>query len=271
MHNKQSGSFHVVLLAGIGIALVGAVGYLFYQNVLVKDKVENVSQNSESQKEPVKPKKEYCAPKEKLCFKYPDDWSIKQIDSTTSNADNFTVTSPDGQLAIQFLSGIGGIGGCCGPMAEGPVTVVGANKVDDLLLGTNEYLKDRADSAYVSTVVTSDVEAEFADPSDPSSARKDSINGYIPQVLLHNANKLVTPSTFTEVQGGLAYNNLMAGKNASMDESDPANIGSFLFGTVTLDLDSKQKIYNTLDEAKKELSSKNFTTAKEILLSAQYK
>lgn len=272
--SRQSGSFHAILLAGIGIALVGAVGYLFYQNIVLRNQIDssqssNVSGGAESKVA----LKEYCAPLEKLCFDYPEDWAIKQnTDANTTSADNFSVVSPDGMLNIQFNSGLGGMGGCCGPTIDGPVTVVSAEKVLGLRIAQSEWLQNRTEEAFVSEVIESDLAVEFSDPNDPGTGTLKAINGYRPQVLLHDSKKLAGIGTYNDIEGKIGLNNVMMGKYASMDASDPNAIGTFIFGTATLGIgDSNQKMYKTSDEAKKQFSMKQYTDAKKILLSARYK
>jgi hypothetical protein len=275
MKKLESGSLHMVIIAILGAGLIVTLGLLFYQNVLIKDNDSTVTTSSELSKnksENTTALKSYCTDKEMLCFEYPNTWKIEKLTTDESaGAEKLSVTSEDGQLTLEFIAGISGIGSCCGPAPEGPVTIVSAERANSLTeLGKNEYLSERADGAYVSEVITSDVTASYSDPSDLST-QVDKINGYIPQLILHNAAKLVAVQTYKAPNGGVELLNVMPGKNAIIQGPGSQGVGSMVFGTVPFESDKKQKLFKSIDEAEMQFTTRNYREAKQILLTAHYK
>ncbi|MDB5176854.1 MAG: hypothetical protein JWN75_522 [Candidatus Saccharibacteria bacterium] len=143
--NKQSGSAHVIVIIVLAAALIGAIGFLFWQNIINKSPVAaTVSQyadcvksegsvlqetypetcvtkagqrfvNPDQKANAVTPKK-YCTPIEKLCFDYPNDWSVasEKVNADTDGvAERFVISDQTGKSWLRLETGMGGLGGTC--------------------------------------------------------------------------------------------------------------------------------------------------------------
>ena len=272
---NQRGSIHAIIIGLLTLGFIGTVGFIFWQNFMVADGSQNVKQTSitkDTKKETTVAKKTYCATFEKVCFDYPQDWTIEQVGEPSGDVkDAFTITDPDNVIVLAFQSGIGAHDGfCCGPTPEGPATVLSAVKVPDFgEVAHGVSNKDPTDNVYVSEVVTTSVKGEYPDPSQPIV--NSVIKGYVPQIVLHNASDLSTPQTVTRTMGSILMDSHISGKYAQAYDDDKTDHGSFLFGTVTFGIESDPKVYDSFDKAKAQLKSPSFQQAKEILLSARYK
>lgn len=128
---SQNGSAHVVIIVVLVLALMGALGWVFWQN-FSKDK-DRVGSTSQSEKKPSSEKTGVVKSKslamntifsDGLTLEYPDNWKMKHLEpqgdvpakvgGTTS--DRYIFTSPDDtvDLSVQQTSG-GGLGGTCDP------------------------------------------------------------------------------------------------------------------------------------------------------------
>ncbi len=145
MNKNQSGSAHVIIIAILAVALIGALGFLFWQNFINKspeaEKILTYAQcakaegsviqesypetcvtkdgqrftNSE-QKVTDLPLKNYCSPLEKICFDYPSDWTVKpeQVNNDTDGvAERIVVADQTGKSWLRLETGMGGLGGMC--------------------------------------------------------------------------------------------------------------------------------------------------------------
>ncbi len=272
--NNQSGSIHAIIIGLLTVALLGSIGFIFWQNFVATDqeqssvKIDSTLKNSDSKTndeadETVKIT--YCAKFEKVCFDYPEGWSLKQMnkkDPTSTFADGFTVTSPDKLVVLLFLSGLGATSLCCGQTPEGPVSVVDVNPAPKIGAMDKQNLGDHTDSAYVSEVITSKVEAEYAKNSLDIISTK--ILGYYPEVVLHNSTQLSMKNTFQSTGGIIGLMDRMPGKYIGEFEE-----ASVVFGSSTYYADLEP--YVTAEEAKAQFKTESFQQAKEILLSARYK
>jgi hypothetical protein len=145
MNKHQSGSTHVVIIVALAVVLVGALGFLFWQNFINKPPVtENISTYAEcakaegsviqesypetcvtkggqrftntTQAASIAPLKNYCSPVEKLCFDYPNDWTVKSevVDGDTDGvAERIVVSDQTGKSWLRLQTGMGGLGGMC--------------------------------------------------------------------------------------------------------------------------------------------------------------
>jgi hypothetical protein len=57
---------------------------------------------------------QYCSAQEKSCFKYPSNWTTKNVAANDPAGDGIQLTSPSGS-AILFQSEVDGLGGACQP------------------------------------------------------------------------------------------------------------------------------------------------------------
>jgi len=144
---NQSGSAHVIIIVVLAIALIGALGFTFWQNIInktpaVADRISSYADciksqgsitqqtypetcvtkagdrftNTNQKVEPAALKK-YCSLSEKLCFDYPDDWTIsaKKYDATAEGkTDDIIISDSTGKSWLKLTSGLTGLGGTCG-------------------------------------------------------------------------------------------------------------------------------------------------------------
>lgn len=119
MKKSESGSAHVIIIAILAIALVSALGMLFWQNIISKPKADDsktVASVSPTP-QPTPSTKTYCAPLEKLCFDYLSTWTVKSeaVNSASDGiAERVVVSDDTGTPWLSLQTGMGGIGGTCG-------------------------------------------------------------------------------------------------------------------------------------------------------------
>lgn len=133
-HN-QTGSTHVVVAGILVVALLGALGFIFYQNFIVKNtsKTANTSNAADTStpaasNTPVQPAtaKTACSEQEKLCFTYPVSWKATvgstsktfAKDGSTIKQDNVTLTPNNGDMTLFLTNTISQIGGSCDPASS---------------------------------------------------------------------------------------------------------------------------------------------------------
>lgn len=140
MHtHKQRGSTHLVLVVILVLALLGALGFIFWQNFVQKNGT-NVNQNesvSQTTKtiETVKLKTVAFNPAfgARLGFSYPENWSLERsiegpipLDGEKGiTSETITVTSPSKNIYVKYQLGAnGGLGGMCLPEESGIISVL---------------------------------------------------------------------------------------------------------------------------------------------------
>ena len=114
--SHQKGSAHVVIIILI-VALLGALGFVFWQNFMNKDSKETPIKQTTTQTD--SPKKvtyvTYQTDTHPISFTYPDTWKLENAQG--SDEDSFSrsvdVKTSEGN-AISFSVGGQGIGGLCG-------------------------------------------------------------------------------------------------------------------------------------------------------------
>lgn len=125
---RQKGSAHVVAIVVLVIALVVALGWVFYQNYLLQDDAKTdtddstvVTNNNQT--------KEVCATNEKICFDVPSNWTADAATATypaqdsemaqgvtadrLAQVDAMTMTSSDKTVTVDVTTGLAGVGGAC--------------------------------------------------------------------------------------------------------------------------------------------------------------
>ncbi len=120
----QHGSAHVIIIVGLVVALVAALGVVFYQNFIVKQSttqtntVSNTTKSDEVKTTVVS--KEYCATYEQLCFTMPDTWKVVDLGQPTDGRcisrvqiDRLEIRTDTDKKVLDLYTGIGGIGGVC--------------------------------------------------------------------------------------------------------------------------------------------------------------
>jgi hypothetical protein len=137
--NKYSrGSAHVIVIVLLVVALLGLLGFVLYQNIMLKEAVssdtnkppETTSQSSNAAAEQVPDLVKGSIDASfgtTLGFKYPSTWKYSQkmagtIESQGSWTQKITLTSPTGNYTVQYFVGAGGgLGGMCNPSEMGQI------------------------------------------------------------------------------------------------------------------------------------------------------
>lgn len=88
--------------------------------------------------------KSYCTEAEKLCFEYPDGWTIDTLKADGGGESGFKgdllkVASPDKKIVLTFESGIGGLGGTCPEEDRVAVNVLASTPAASLSGYKDEY------------------------------------------------------------------------------------------------------------------------------------
>ena len=140
MKRRTNGSAHVVIIVVLIVALLGALGYIFYQNFIAKKadtESPSVTTSTENSKDSTVKTAHLAMTdvfKNGVSLDYPESWSfiheaaqgdIPATDKTTT-MDNYSFISPDKKvtLSIQQMAG-GGIGGACMPEEEPTLATYG--------------------------------------------------------------------------------------------------------------------------------------------------
>ena len=130
---KQSGFAHLAVVIILSVALLGTLGFVFWQNfmqpkVVVDDiKKDDSGTKIDDTKKPVLSEvalTEIASDQTRgsgLSIKYPKTWTMVHkgaVDISPlsgSDADTSTITSPDGEISVVLVVGLSGIGGTCDP------------------------------------------------------------------------------------------------------------------------------------------------------------
>jgi hypothetical protein len=117
MNKNQSGSTHMIIIAVLASVLIGALGFMFWQNIINKP-TEVATANTPSSSVSTTPAlKSYCTPLEKLCFDYANNWTYKadKVDGAVDGVSEIiTISDADGKTWLRLQAGLDGIGGTCG-------------------------------------------------------------------------------------------------------------------------------------------------------------
>ena len=129
MSRTESGSAHVVIITVLAVALIGAVGTLFWQNVInkPKDSETKVATSTSPTPSSTPSTKTYCAPVEKLCFDYPSTWKVSSESvgaETDGIVESIRVSDDKGQSWLHLETGLTGVGGTCGDVGDSYVKVL---------------------------------------------------------------------------------------------------------------------------------------------------
>lgn len=116
--SKQTGSAHVVIIVILVVALLGTLGFVFWQNFIARDgKTEQAAQTS-TQKEVSKEVtyKTYQTDTHPISFKYSDKWSLENpmADNQYEQFRRSIDVKTDKGDVVTFSVGGQGIGGTCG-------------------------------------------------------------------------------------------------------------------------------------------------------------
>jgi hypothetical protein len=123
--NKSAGFGAVgVVLIVVAVALVGLIAWRVYDASKTKStsSTSQTSSNTGSSQannqtqaaDPYVGWSQYCSTQEKSCFKYPSNWTTKNVGAVDPAGDGIQLTSPSGTI-IWFQSTVSGLGGACQP------------------------------------------------------------------------------------------------------------------------------------------------------------
>jgi hypothetical protein len=132
------GSAHVIIIICLVVALLGALGVVFYQNFIQNKQTTSNGSTSTSSKTDTSQTNGTTTTTladgsidssfgTTLSFKYPSTWKYSQTMSGTIETDGtwtqkITLTSPSGKYVVQYYVGAGGgLGGTCVPTETGTI------------------------------------------------------------------------------------------------------------------------------------------------------
>lgn len=120
--SKQTGSAHIVIIVIIVVAILGALGFVFWQNFIAKDnkttpaQVQKTAQNKKEGSAKEITYKTYQTDKHPVAFKYPDTWAIENIRADDQYIFSRAVdVRTDKDVKVSFSVGGQGVGGACSP------------------------------------------------------------------------------------------------------------------------------------------------------------
>lgn len=260
MKKSETGSAHVVIIAGLIIALIGALGFIFYQNIINKPKMADTNTGTTSPRPSSSPEvamKTLCTPKEKICFDYPSNWSAKltELDADThSVAERVIISDDSGKQWLKLQTGMSGLGGACGGDDDGSYSKVLRTHTTAVtgsyLVGSYEGASDKvADTAYAVNLL------------DYSGTAKN----WIIRMELNNAKAVQNVGKIDACAA--TFYSILNGKNAAWNSSskEPGSVVfSYNTGSATIEK------YPTEAAATAVLQSANGKKAYAILQSAYY-
>lgn len=143
----NKGDAHTVIIVCLVVALIGALGVVFYRNFIAKPSAEGVKADTNS-KDTAKEAGNTTGVKlvkgsidssfgTTLMFAYPETWKYGQVTDGTVGSEStwtqrITITSPSGKYTVQYYVGAGGgIGGVCLPEDTGTIASTAYENIAD--------------------------------------------------------------------------------------------------------------------------------------------
>ncbi len=132
----QNGSAHVIIIIVLVVALIGALGWIFWQNMSrnkdadlhKSDKHATSNKVEEREAKLVSGHSELAQSLSPLTFKYPETWKLNREikgpnppNGSDISSEAITITAPDDSMSVGFDISNGGIGGMCVPEEEGKI------------------------------------------------------------------------------------------------------------------------------------------------------
>lgn len=164
----QKGNAHVVIIIILVIALIGSLGFVFWQNVMQKDTETKPDTQSNTQKDTSNQTsyKTYQTDKHPVSFTYPDSWTIKneRADDQYGFSRSVDVVT-DANDTISFSTGGQGLGGACGgnPPTRSTVDVTATTLTTPKPTTLSYTLTAAADGSYDATYGLTDTYTEIGD------------------------------------------------------------------------------------------------------------
>lgn len=279
MTRRDSGhSALIIVVIVLAVAILGLLGFLFWKNFLNKPAVSTssvstfaeckaavgsviqesypetcVTRDGQSFTAPSEGQPEantltYCAPAEKVCFDYPDDWTIAQVavDGPSDRVtDAFVVQNADNTAKLSFTSGIDGIGGTCFAESFLPVYVQESTPITKMTGFESEYSMDMLK---VARVIVEEADGKF-----------------VASIYATGEREYTEPGTLDTC--GVLFSHLMVGRNARIS-TEYEGAGAFIFGMIGED--AGKTVFGTLSDAKAAYDSEMYVQAAAILASMRY-
>ncbi len=285
-HGHEYGAAHVVMIGVIAAAVIGGIAFLFWQNFVNKGYVANpssyaecvkaegsvvqesypekcVAKNGTSFVNPAQladaPKvaalKEFCAPQEKICFSYPEDWTVKSVavtQETYGTQERFIVSDTSGKPWLKLDTGMGSVGGACGNEDGSFAKVIRTHTTGV----SGNYLVNEGTEQYVGGTAYAVSLARY-----DAAAKNWSVD-----MLLNLAKATQTVGKIDVCDVGIG---ILSGKNAKADPSFEG-YGALSFRYYAND-NAQGLTYESEAKAMAVLDSKEATQAFAVLQSAHYK
>lgn len=253
MKSKQAGSAHIIIIVILAVALLGALGWIFWTKVSEKNPAKATAITKETSSDTTKrPKTNYMTDSigspfgETITFSYPDTWSIAKTVSgpTPANDTNFsqdsaTIRSKNGLYEVTYGISNGGIGGTCSPEDSGTVLSLDYEKI----------------------------------PSDPSVAYvnyifKGKSGGYTGKVGVSRFD-IGNGTTLTNIQSGDSTCKVGLGVLTSYNVAH-GGFANLIITTRIGSADATVDETQSLDEIKRRVSTDDFKELKKIILSTNF-
>lgn len=131
----QAGSAHIIIIIVLVVALLGTLGFVFWQNFINKtdsNKSTDTSTVVKEEETSIDGLKTYVNQKYKLSFEYPSDWSVEVKDDESGGDLNYYrlfINDADGEQVAYLSAASGGVGGTCDPDQAVDISVLKTNKL----------------------------------------------------------------------------------------------------------------------------------------------
>lgn len=249
----QSGSSHMMIIVVILVlALIGALGFVYYQNFIQKDDSQSADTTSTTSTTTTDQANgsdvavstitynTFTDSLYDISFKYPDTWTLTPIDIPMAEDPywnrSLEVINENGEIVAKLILGLSGIGGTC--VGEGGFEITTTYSVLESSLSSIESTKPVSASFIV-------------------NARNDGVAGY-------NASYGLT-DTYTNVgdyQVCMFYNLFRSNLKDEYDDNR-----SIVFGNGFSSID---KNFASIDEANQYIQSDEYKEIKKMLLSLTF-
>ncbi len=241
LSEKSHGSAHAIIIICLVVALIGALGVLFYQNFIEKKDASNTVATSSSSAGSQSPSgttvslKEFTSNKNLIQFFYPTSWSVKET-IFTDQADWYSsaivIKDTEGKLVAELGTG-GQFGGACDQ--DSPY----ANATT--LENESASVKGVQDAHYGATII----------------ANEDGT--YEVYYGLNNGELMVGTQKVQCPEMAVGYKYIVKANNSA--------IGSVTFGSWNADSSEKLGTFSSYDAAKAYLSSDEMKQVKVMIAS----
>ncbi len=253
-NQSESGSVHLIITVVLVVTLLGALGFIFWQNVINADsnKKNDVAKTDQQSKTSTSPLIQYCSGGEKLCFDYPGGWSVSKLTSDSREkgytGDDLVVQDVNSNVVLTLHSGIDGLGGACPEEDQAPTYILDSTKIPKMTGFKSEY---SLDTLQVARAIYKNYET----------------GKYVAALYVTGEEDYTKAQTLSSC--GIILSQFIPGRNALLSSEANAGHGAFEFG-YTGSGRLKSTEYDTVDAAKKAHTSPAYTQAALILSSLRY-